>query len=804
MIATQPISRQILGVNQQSYQSLKSSMGLNLRRQLLIAVCDSVVMQNQLATQLEVDLAQARTAPSQIDFEASVEDLDAAHVQKKSLERLIFDPEDGNLPKQVAQWVRQTVLAEGALPQLQVLGIEQMTRQPAITQNHFLRSLEKVNALLPRLNTSLLIWVPWPWLHTIQQSAPTFWDWRNGVFEFVSDPTPVGQDTEISGISEISQTPAPPQKQLATLPLQPTILPTQPAAIRVIQTEEDDLSSLFDEDSTSAEPPSKNVEQHKPAAFYSEKVTPQKESAPESGSAPSEPAQRAIVRRSLATLGGLTSIVTKGVNADIEDPSTPINRSAENTHSAKKKRPASPALTAPTKALPPTLLGKQIDGQIDEQSQSHLAAPHPLKDLQPTDSPAVKSAELLPFADEPNEPDDETSSEIGTHNVAAQPVESAALADGRAYRAQIEAGERELAVIKLAIAAYESGLNNLGEASLDWSVGLNDLGTLYWLKAQQLEDSQQSVESMAHSIGLYQEALARLQPDQSELIGQLYSNMGAVYSMLATHQNSVNYLNEAVSAYLQALPTTSLDLDPTEYATLHNSLGSVYWKLSHYEQAQSHLQKAIAAYSNALSGYRPHTQPLAYASAQNNLGITYWSLAKHEDPADCLKQAIAAYSDALNYRTPDADPTACAITYNNLALAYWDLSKVSDLERPKKSQAQKNSVTAFEAALNVSRTSGALNHMDSTAIYHCLGDVHSQMAETASSTAEAKQSLGKSLYSYIQSLQGVSEASPAYTGRIGAIVANLRSHYTHLGLEDQQAALSKVPANLLAQVLAAL
>ena len=54
----------------------------------------------------------------------------------------MFDPEEGNLPQQVAQWVRQIMLSQGlsaqdALPQLQVLGIEQMIHQPAITQNYF-------------------------------------------------------------------------------------------------------------------------------------------------------------------------------------------------------------------------------------------------------------------------------------------------------------------------------------------------------------------------------------------------------------------------------------------------------------------------------------------------------------------------------------------------------------------------------------------------------------------------------------------------------------------------------------------
>ena len=306
------------------------------------------------------------------------------------------------------------------------------------------------------------------------------------------------------------------------------------------------------------------------------------------------------------------------------------------------------------------------------------------------------------------------------------------------------------------------------------------------------------------SIGLYKEALESLQPGQDALVSQLYSNMGAVYSMLATYQDSADYLNQAADAYRQAVPTCSLETDPVEYATLHNSLGSVYWKLSHYEQAHNNLRKAIAAYRDALSGYHPDAQPLDYAATQNNLGITYWSLARHDDPAVCLKQAISAYSDALNYRTPDEDPAACAITYNNLALSYWDLSKTEDIEPSKALQAQKNAVTAFEAALNVNRNSGALNNMDSTAIYHCLGDVHGQMAETASEPDEISTSLSKSLYSYIQSLQGIDETSPAFSSRIGAIVANLRSHYTHLGLEGQQAALNKVPGDLISQVLAAL
>ncbi|MEL7495783.1 MAG: hypothetical protein AAGJ95_17725, partial [Cyanobacteria bacterium J06554_11] len=191
MIAIQPKSRQILGVNQQAYQALKASLSLSLRRQLLIAVCDSVTLQEQLATQLETDLARSKWTA--ISFDSGSQGHDAI-----ALERLQFDPEDGHLPRQVAHWVRQSTLAGGLaggptggqMPQLQMLGVERMTHQPALSQSQFLRSLEKIEALLPRLNTSLLIWLSWPWLRTIQSSSPTFWKWRSGVFEFVSDPTP--------------------------------------------------------------------------------------------------------------------------------------------------------------------------------------------------------------------------------------------------------------------------------------------------------------------------------------------------------------------------------------------------------------------------------------------------------------------------------------------------------------------------------------------------------------------------------------------------------------------------------------
>ncbi|MEO0770598.1 MAG: hypothetical protein AAFY72_14430 [Cyanobacteria bacterium J06649_4] len=230
----------------------------------------------------------------------------------------------------------------------------------------------------------------------------------------------------------------------------------------------------------------------------------------------------------------------------------------------------------------------------------------------------------------------------------------------------------------------------------------------------------------------------------------------------------------------------------------------MYWKLSHYEEIVQNLQHAIAAYNQSLRGYDPFHQPLDYASVQNNLGITYWSLAKHKAPVPSQKNAIAAYRDALNYRTPQTDPAACAITYNNLALAYWDLSKDDTIESAPKLRYQKNAIIAFEAALRAAEGSQALSPKDMAAIYHCLGDVHSQMVNVLITPEEVAASLQKSLYSYVRAIEEVAEDSPIYQSRMAAIVGNLRSHKEQLGLASQQAALNRVPPALLSQIMVSL
>ncbi|XGB43471.1 MAG: tetratricopeptide repeat protein [Nodosilinea sp. LVE1205-7] len=173
-----------LGHNQESYQDLRQTLQLSLRRQLLIAVCDNLDLQEELAHRLEVDLRPDATGlgdPS----------LQKWRPNQSPLVTLRLDLHQPDLVRQVLVWLKRQRFLQGSLPVIpafQILGVESLTRQSATVQNRFLASLAQVDTLLTRVDCRLLVWIPRPWLGKIRQSVPAFWRSRSGLFEFASDP----------------------------------------------------------------------------------------------------------------------------------------------------------------------------------------------------------------------------------------------------------------------------------------------------------------------------------------------------------------------------------------------------------------------------------------------------------------------------------------------------------------------------------------------------------------------------------------------------------------------------------------
>ncbi len=152
--------------NQKTWQRLVAALSLGLRRQLFLAVCDDLGLQNRLASKLQSEQGQ--------DF---------------SLVSLHLNFDDPNPMAQIAQWLVEN---EGvrAMPHFQITGVERLTRQPPNIQRLFIRRLQVVEKSLPGLESCLVLWLPRPWFNLIQKSVPEFWQWHTGLFEFEGEPTP--------------------------------------------------------------------------------------------------------------------------------------------------------------------------------------------------------------------------------------------------------------------------------------------------------------------------------------------------------------------------------------------------------------------------------------------------------------------------------------------------------------------------------------------------------------------------------------------------------------------------------------
>ncbi|MDJ0703700.1 MAG: tetratricopeptide repeat protein [Leptolyngbyaceae cyanobacterium MO_188.B28] len=808
MAVTKLTSRKILGLNQRTYQQLKLTFSLNLRRQLLIAVCDDIVLQKRLATQLEADLTELLNPYDQASAQEKPENPSSTFAKFPKLAHLVLNPERPDLPTQIVQWVKQHRPPQRStpwrMPDFQILGVEQLTRQPAAVQRRFLDSLQRIEALLPRLDSNLLLWLPWPWFRTIQQSAPEFWRYHSGVFEFAGEPTPVtaiqtSMDTlqhkvavpvskythQAVPTKAVALTQSRPPKSISKT-VTPVVLrpPLPPGETSVdAKSDQSDLWDILTEDLAKLD--------RQPG-----------QAAPPAGKTSSQTAIPKTPPKS----------PQKRVNAR---PGTAQNKASNQAivYPPQARRPAPPPVSGhPNPAAPQIPPNPRIVPAAAKSATPAAAANGAKETAPPTPVEKSKAATHLPDLAAGMEPRLlsllQRIERLQQQQAAPTALANAYLALGQLYRDRIEAGEHAAEILEGAIQAYVQGLSLLPKESFHWRDSVNDLGSLYWLKAQQAVSADQAVELMGQSIKTYQKALANPHaPNQPDTIARLQSNLGAAYSVLANYQEPAKNLEQAVRAYHHALQYRRADTIPLEYSSLQNSLGTAYWKLAQYNNPRQNLHQAIAAYNEALPYRQPHQEPLAYAKVQNNLGIAYWSLAQHERPVFLLGQAISAYRNALAYRTLDADPGACAATHNNLGTAYWELANQQSELPEQQLKLWEQAIVAYDTAIKAaqrcaqSHPSTPLN-FDLSATHHSLGVVYDRVAACSFTDKEVQQtSLQHGLNHHLQALQGWRQQPDAYGTAFRSIVNNVRLHYHHLGISGQQQALSQVPAELLPNLL---
>jgi tetratricopeptide (TPR) repeat protein len=370
-------------------------------------------------------------------------------------------------------------------------------------------------------------------------------------------------------------------------------------------------------------------------------------------------------------------------------------------------------------------------------------------------------------------------------------------------RDRVQSGDYSPATLEAAVQQYERLQPHLPTTPQRTEV-LNDLGSLYWLWAQQARDMATYGQRLTQSSELYEAALSPVSGGtDATVLNRIHSNLGSVYSLLAAQQEPVPYLGKAVRAFHRALQYAPVETMPQDYATLQTHLGTAYWSLAQHTQEAAHLHRAIAAYQEALRHSHPQHAPEAYAQLQNNLGIALWSLSRHERPVFLLKHAIAAYRTALAYRTLERDPAGCAATHNNLGTAYWDLGGHYEERSPDQQKAWRQAISAYEAAILAGDRApqGSLS-FDLWATHHSVGVVYDQLAIALAPDTTAQQPLlTKATTHYITALVGwQAMAAVATETAFQALVRNLHLQTRYLGIEAQQRSLSQVPADWLPEV----
>ena len=170
-------------------------------------------------------------------------------------------------------------------------------------------------------------------------------------------------------------------------------------------------------------------------------------------------------------------------------------------------------------------------------------------------------------------------------------------------------------------------------------------------------------------------------------------------------------LDEAVTAYRDALAVYTRAKMPADWAMTQNNLGTVL-----HAQGQRTgdpeglrlLDEAVTAYRDALTVYTRPNLPVDWAMTQHNLGNTLHMQCKRTGDPEGLRllaEAITAYRDALTVRTRADMPTQWAMTQNNLGTALTTQGERTG--GPEGLRLLEEAVAAFRDALIV-RTRAAM------------------------------------------------------------------------------------------------
>jgi tetratricopeptide (TPR) repeat protein len=191
--------------------------------------------------------------------------------------------------------------------------------------------------------------------------------------------------------------------------------------------------------------------------------------------------------------------------------------------------------------------------------------------------------------------------------------------------------------------------------------------------------------------------IARLALDSAQNAqqrGMALIDLGIALMRLGERESGSARLEEAVTAFRDALREWTRDRVPLDWAMTQSNLGLALTRLGERESGSARLEEAVTAYRDALKERTRDRVPLDWAGTQNNLGLALTKLGERESGSARLEEAVTAYRDALKERTRDRVPLGWAGTQNNLGIALMRLG-----ERETGTASLEQAVTAYRKAL---------------------------------------------------------------------------------------------------------
>lgn len=237
--------------------------------------------------------------------------------------------------------------------------------------------------------------------------------------------------------------------------------------------------------------------------------------------------------------------------------------------------------------------------------------------------------------------------------------------------------------LKVAIALAEKALEHaLGPDQR--GLALNDLG----ITLKTLGERESGTMRLNEAVTAYTEALKEWTRKRVPLHwAATQNNLGNTLLALGEREPGTGRFYEAVDAYTEALKERTRALTPPEWATTQHNLGSALLSVGKHESGTARLHGAVAAYTEALKEWTRACAPLDWAMTQDSLGNALTFIGRRESGTERLHEAATAFAEALKERKRERFPLNWAITRNSLCFlegAFFD--KTGDAKHLDKAQ----------------------------------------------------------------------------------------------------------------------